>query len=1178
MFLKSLSARGFKSFADRTMFEFEPGITVIVGPNGSGKSNIVDALSWVLGTQAAKKVRGRAMSDVIFAGSPKRSKAAQARVEIVIDNTDGQLATSGLGSAQSAGSFSQIRIARVIHRDGDTAYEINGEDVRALDIQELLSDSGLGRELHTIVGQGQLDEILQAKPEERRKYIEEAAGILKHRQRRERALRKLEQVDEHIEKLQTVIRELRRQLRPLERQAEAADKHRQLQATLRDVRVRLAAHRLAELTVERTQLLADVQSVAEEQQELDALLASGRDAVQTLEQAVARHEPALEAASGNVFRLNTLRERLKGTVELIDARRRHLTEAAEQLTTGRPPEELRAMAEALDRDAAKKSHELHEAQHVLETATSQRRAIDTQKREYDQAVAEQHTATLKRREARARLISEEHARREAIASEAAEQASQATLRDTLARDEASLTEEMAALTLRAQELDEAETALQRRVDEADAAVARYETQRDTLIEELRAVDTAHAATRARAETLRLAATASDQGAVALRDEQHPAYRGTITDHLRITSGYERAVAAILGPLSDAVVVADRNDAIAAITWLRDTGRGAAVLLHPDVTPDVRQEPSPIAATAFSEVVSPSNTTPLTRAIVEQLQALFAATFIVDDFPAAAQLHERHPHADFVTRSGDVATSRGYRAGGALEHSSVVAAAACDEATAEADRLAATLQELAMRRAELDQQLAQAQADRDAAYATINASDADISALAEQLAKLNARRQHLRTQRELVAQRIEELERSTAAHTAALDTVVAALGEHDDPELNVEQPPEDPFATDLEQARDAEFNARVAVERVSEQLRSLTERAELLRNEADEVAAALAEEQRRRELRRAGVARCQSLGVIADAAQRACQEALAVAETERDNAQQQLAAAQAELVQARGRVNDADAARMSVRERRHAADLKRQDVERRLDYATSQAKSESGMDADELQRDHPEALTYNTATLRATEDDLVRKVGLLGAVNPLALEEFAALEQRHTFLTDQLDDLRRSKRDLAEVVVAVDARICEVFEEAFRDVAREFTDTFATVFPGGKGRLVLTDPQNLLQTGVDIEARPAGKNVTRLSLLSGGERSLTVLAFVFAIFRARPSPFYVLDEVDAALDDVNLQRLLRVIRSFRGTAQVIMVTHQRRSMEIADLLYGITMGPDAVTRVVSERLEPVEADA
>src|SRR5690625_2868484 len=316
--------RGFKSFADRQVLEVEPGITVIVGPNGSGKSNVVDALAWVLGTHSAKKVRGGSMLDVIFAGSPTRQPAGRAHVEIVIDNSAGQLTTSGLGTAHSAAQFSEVRVTRTIHRDGETSYQINGEEVRALDVQELLSDTGLGRELHTIVGQGQLDEILNAKPEERRRYIEEAAGVLKHRRRRERALRKLEQVDGHIDKLRTVLRELRRQLRPLERQAEAADRYAALQAELRDVRVRLVALQLHRLTDEVATQGRQGDRTASELANLDQRREATQGQVDRLEAELAQLGPDVDRAQSGVYELTSLAERLRGTTDLIEAKRRHL--------------------------------------------------------------------------------------------------------------------------------------------------------------------------------------------------------------------------------------------------------------------------------------------------------------------------------------------------------------------------------------------------------------------------------------------------------------------------------------------------------------------------------------------------------------------------------------------------------------------------------------------------------------------------------------------------------------------------------------------------------------------------------------------------------------------------------------------------------------------------------------
>ena len=383
---------------------------------------------------------------------------------------------------------------------------------------------------------------------------------------------------------------------------------------------------------------------------------------------------------------------------------------------------------------------------------------------------------------------------------------------------------------------------------------------------------------------------------------------------------------------------------------------------------------------------------------------------------------------------------------------------------------------------------------------------------------------------------------------------------------------------LDVAREAAFEARIALQRAEDARDRVGNEIARLRSEADAIDAAHARAVARREARRAGVVRCDALERVATLARGVLEAALVEADEVRAARIAERDRVRAELEQARESTVAAGRELEQHRETRHRSEMQRADVQARLGALEARIRTELALGLDDVRSEQPDAAELDDARLVEREDVLVRRIGLLGRVNPLALEEFQSLEERHRFLSEQLNDLRRSRRDLEEVIEAVDERIRAVFKEAFDDVAREFQLTFETMFPGGKGRLVLTGEDDLLTAGVEVEARPPGKKVQRLSLLSGGERSLTVLAFVFAIFRARPSPFYVLDEVDAALDDVNLQRLLKVIRSFRGHAQVIMVTHQKRSMEIADLLYGITMGPDAVTKVVSERLRDRRAVA
>ena len=1172
--------RGFKSFADKTVLEVEPGITVIVGPNGSGKSNVVDGLSWVLGTHSAKKVRGGAMSDVIFAGSPTRTRANHARVEIVIDNSDGRLSGGGLGTAASAAEFSEVRVARTIHADGETTYEINGADVRALDVQELLSDTGLGRELHTIVGQGQLDEILNAKPEERRRYIEEAAGILKHRRRRERALKKLEQVDGHIEKLKTVLRELRRQLRPLERQAEAADRYQALQAELRDVRVRVAAVELARLTRLVETEGRDDDDAAAAQAAVEERLATERAREASLEADLGGLVPAAEQAQSTYYQLTSLAERLRGTSDLVEAKRRHLVEYVEEPLAGRPPAELRAHGDRVDAERADREAARDADRQRLEEITAARREAEQARRIHEQQVQAERRRRAEQRERVLRWEGEVSALRGSVAAAESEVgrvgASLATLDARVADAEA----DVEAVQHEIQSLDAAEVDLTATLEAAEAVVARHRDVVDTLTATARDLEAQRTSQAARAEALRAALAETDGGTAALLDADLDGVLGPVADHVRIEGGSDAAVAAALGPLGEAVVVTTTEQARRAVAWLRDTGSGGAVVLaarpvdRPSPPPDAdrTEQLRAAGATSVAALLSPADGSATATAVVAALREVVATTFLVPDWSTGVLLHGRDPDLTFVTADGDVAGPNGYRAGGSPERSSVLTATAAGQAEDRAVTLGEELARVEAERARATDDLVAAQVGLTAATDRINGSDARITGAAERLARLNKELHSLATQREVVSAQHHELLEVLARDRAALSELNSRGPAA--PDEDVDDAPDD-VAIGLDEAvevaRERELDARVSLERTTEQTRHLELQAEALRREADEVEAALAEAARRRELRRVGITRCGELALVARVAVEALDRSIVAAAADRDSLQAQLADRRTARAAARARVAEVVAELDTLRDRRHAAELRRADATSRLDNLTARMRTDLSLAADDVRAEHPDALTYDPQALTEREDELVRKVGLLGRVNPLALEEFKALEERHAFLSDQLDDLRRSKRDLEEVVVAVDDRIRAVFREAYEDVAREFQLTFSTVFPGGHGRLVLTDPDDLLVTGIEVEARPPGKKVTRLSLLSGGERSLTVLAFVFAIFRARPSPFYVLDEVDAALDDVNLQRLLKVVRSFRGHAQVIMVTHQKRSMEIADVLYGITMGPDAVTKVVAERL-------
>lgn len=1184
LFLTQLTLRGFKSFADATTLDVEPGVTVIVGPNGSGKSNVVDALAWVLGTHSAKKVRGGTMADVIFAGSPNRKPLGQARVEITIDNADGRLGAEALGTAGSGQAFREVRVSRTIYTSGESIYAINGQEVRALDVQELLSDTGLGKELHTVVGQGQLDEILQAKPEERRSYIEEAAGILKHRRRRERALRKLDQVDTHIEKLVTVLRELRRQLRPLERQAEAADKAQRLQSDLRGVQVRLAAHDLSRLA-ERAARTRDADDDTRDRlADAEQQLATAREQEQRLEAELGRVVPGAEEAQRTAYGLGSLLERLRGAADLVDARRRHLLEVVDEPLAGRPPDELRAHADRLDDQREQRQADRDAAREALEEVADQRRAAEAARREHEASVVAARRRRAEQRERVVRWEGQVAALRGSIAgaeSEVGRVDAQLASIDERAADVEKDAEQVHA---HIRTLDAREVALTDELEAAEEAVEQVRARAAERAEQVTRAERERSALAARAEALRAALQERDGGTAALLDAAAggalSGVHATVADLVRVEERDQVAVSAALGSLAEAVVVSTPDAARRAIAWLREAAAGGATVLP---ARDAAPPPPELDADA-QEALAAADAVPVARLLqasaadgadqaTAALRGALGRTWVVDSWDAAVLLHGRLPWATLVTRDGDLAGPGGYHGGERPADSAVATASAADEAEQAAAALADRLDQLAADADAAAEGLASAEERLREATARINESDAGITAAAERLARLTKEQGTLASQREVVARQRGELLAGLQRDRDELSALTGRGPQEADDEPEDEGPDERAAELDdaVERARERELDARVALERTTEQVRHLELQVGELRAEADEVEIALAEAARRREQRRHGISRCGELAATLQLAIEGLERSVQDAEDERAALAEEVRERRAQLASVREGLAELVRGVEQVREQRHEADLRRHELQLKHDEVVERVRERFGLSPEELAAEHPDAIDDDRAGLVETEEVLERRLGLLGRVNPLALEEFKALEDRHGFLSGQLDDLRRSKRDLEEVVVAVDDRIRAVFADAYHDVAAEFERIFQVVFPGGEGRLELTDPDDMLATGIEVVARPPGKRVQRLSLLSGGERSLTVLAFVFAIFRARPSPFYVLDEVDAALDDVNLQRLLRVIESFRGHSQIIMVTHQKRSMEVADLLYGITMGKDGVTKVVADRL-------
>ena len=1187
MYLKSLTLRGFKSFASATTLQLEPGITCIVGPNGSGKSNVVDALAWVMGEQGAKSLRGGKMEDVIFAGTSGRPPLGRAEVALTIDNADGALPIE----------YSEVTISRTMFRNGGSEYAINGQSCRLLDVQELLSDSGIGREMHVIVGQGQLDSILHATPEDRRGFIEEAAGVLKHRKRKEKALRKLDSTEGNLTRLGDLLSEIRRQLKPLGKQAEVARRAAVVQADVRDARARLLADDLVTARTALEQELADETVLLERRAEVENAVAQAREAEAALEAALREDLPALAAAQETWFALSGLRERLKGTASLAAERVRNAAEGsatAESSSSGRDPDQLLAEAERVRGQEQQISAEVERNRAALDAALADRQSAEEAHQAEDRRVAGLLRAAADRREGLARL----HGQVNALKSRAAA-ADEEVGRLTSARQDALTRAERAqrdftALETKVAGLDAGEEGLDAEHEGAASTLADLEERLAKTREEAQAAERDRGALAARKEALELGLNRKDgAGALLAASDSLSGLLGSVAALLTVRSGYETAVAAALGSAADAVAVTHVDAAVGAIGHLKteDLGR-AGILLGGGDADDVTWPALPSGAVYAVDVVE------CPAALRPALRRVLFKTAVVDDLDAARRLVVDLPDATAVTRDGDLLGAHFAAGGSSSQPSLLEVQAAVDEATEQLSAASHACERLAFDLSRLEEERAQAQQRVDVALAKLHESDATLAAVAEELGQLGSLARSAKGEAERLAAGIAAAEEARGRDLAGLADLEQRLAAAE------ESPEEDPDTAERERlaevaraARAGEMDARLALRTAEERARALAGRADSLVRaaQAEREARAKAAARRERLVREGRVAEAVARGVTVVLER--LEASIAAAADRRTAVEQSRRGREEDLMQVRARLRDLAKEHDELVNTVHRDEMARTQQKMRIEQLEERALTELGLDPDSLAAEYgpdqlvppvlgpddenaegpaPEPVPFvreeQQKRLRAAE----RALSMLGRVNPLALEEFSALEERHKFLTEQLEDLRRTRKDLLDIVREVDERVEQVFTEAWEDVRAAFDSVFARLFPGGEGKLVLTDPGNMLTTGIEVEARPPGKKVKRLSLLSGGERSLVAVAFLVALFKARPSPFYILDEVEAALDDTNLGRLLEIYEELRENSQLLVITHQKRTMEVGDALYGVTMRGDGVSAVISQRLREVEA--
>lgn len=1237
MHLKSLTLKGFKSFAQSTTFQFEPGVTCVVGPNGSGKSNVVDALAWVMGEQGAKTLRGGKMEDVIFAGTATRGPLGRAEVQLTIDNADGALPIE----------YSEVTISRTLFRNGGSEYAINGTACRLLDVQELLSDSGLGREMHVIVGQGQLDAVLHASPEDRRGFIEEAAGILKHRRRKEKTVRKLEAMQANLTRLSDLAGEIRRQLTPLGRQAEIAREAQTIAAIVRDARARLLADEISTLRAS----LADHARTESERTSERIVVQSQLDQTRLRVQHIESQQvgDAVDDARRIAFELEQVQERVRSLASLTQQKLTLLSQQAElpgmsSTITQAQVDEARAEAESLRDGVAAAEAGVGEV--AARTATV-RAALDALDEEIaaQSALVSQHDLEL------AALAGRVDVARSTLAAARGELLRQQNALEAAAARQESTRAELAALP----EVDlgdgtDESRALDAALADADERVGELTTRIDSERDALHSLERERDALAARVSAL---SQAIDTGAGASGLVGSSGIRGLVSDHVQVTAGFEAAIAAALGTLADAALADDLDAGLAAIerAHAADAGRVDVVLAS------VSAQTAPLAAV--------SGLTPAVQVVTapDGVLSLLARTFIADDLAAAraawpaVQKLDVADTVSVVTKQGDVLTRSVLRGGSGAGRSRLELAAERDAAS---ERLTAVTTGIERARGVLDESraaLAAAKQSAADALAAVRDQDAQRAARSEQVSRARAQAEAADAEAARLGLGVDAARESVHEAEAAVER---AQAEHEAfaarPRPMLDASSRDALVVDLEAARAAELERRIELETVRERVRAAREAAEQLERRRLAEKTAADEAARRAVLRQHQVQRATAVAAALPAVQQSIDRSVAEARVVLAQREAERSAQNDELLELRRTESSLRERLASITEGVHGLELQIYEKKLHLTQLLERAGEELGLVEEVLLAEYgPHVLVPDdealTEAARAVADAIAaeaasrvdpdpdapafdptsddesarvaaiveqsrattsaesaaldandageshlptdvhatgkpfdrgeqqarlaraeRKLSQLGRVNPLALEEFAALEQRHKFLTEQLTDLANTRRDLLTIIDEVDATMQTIFAAAFADTQASFDVVFPILFPGGSGSLTLTDPENMLTTGIEVTVKPAGKKIERLSLLSGGERSLAAVALLIAIFKARPSPFYIMDEVEAALDDANLGRLLTIFRDLRQSSQLIIITHQKRTMEIADALYGVSMRQDGVSAVVGQRVQ------
>jgi chromosome segregation protein len=1173
MLLKSLKLKGFKSFADRTILKFEPGVTAIIGPNGSGKSNITDAILWVMGEQSTRLLRATSMEDVIFNGSEEREPVSLAEVALTLDNSDGKIPLA----------FTEVTVLRRMTRSGESEYFLNGSPCRLLDIQEILFDSGIGRGFYSVIGQGGIEEVLNSKPEERRFLIDEAAGVLKYKRRKERALRRFEMVDQSLARARDVLREIDRQLRPLKKQAEQAKCYFKLAKRVRDIEVQLAVTKLRKLQKRWEENITATQTLTRSEKDLKEQLARLKEEAGEVEenlkvsnQEISKHVELRQKLAGISARLNAvglvLEEKESNWQEQFEKLKRKIgkVERRRQVLEGEI-KQLRGECEAIEKH--KKEISLKLAELVKEAEIIQRKKeggkeeLATVERLISQKTIEldQSRGNWQRKKA-IRETSEEVIKQQCLEKK--------SLVKKISKINHSLIkkqEEREVVVAKLTELTELVAEKERRVTENGKKLERLKEEAAKLRQQIKIYEAGSSRINLLLQRELGEVGGEAQGFLTKIAEKN---LGRISELIEVEPGFEAAIEAVLGYDANCHIL--QNFDIEKILALRREEETRISILalesaKPRYLPLWQKQTKAVPAV---EVVR------YPKWLHEVIQALLGRVLIVSDLTQAFKLRECLCEADFVTKKGDLLLANG---------KIVLSANRCGYSFFS---LKAEQRELKQKLEKAKQELAVVEEREKDLERAVKVEKTDLAGLESEykrqktkLFEIEKATEALELRRENLSSRLKELEVKIA--DLAREKVLAGK-EIEELQMAISILVGDLDKLKKEKTRlDAETQSKegslaristeiarcqVAFDSYEQQRVTLYKRLEQLVEEIKN----LEEEDRSERKLSKRLSLLISFCSLLEPWIKSLSELIIKISEQIDYRESQVQKRYAEMQD------------LLVEKQNMLANLRnnsRNLAEEKQKLAISKARLEVEVNnivrhiVEELKMPLEKALAQTPTTeTEVSEEELEvlrNKLEAMGPINAIAVEEYEKEAERRNFFAQQIEDLIKSKKIMQKVIRLVEKKIEQRFRETFENVNKNFQEIFATLFPGGYAELSLISSKNGKEQGIEIIAQPMGKRLQKMSLLSGGEKALTALAFLFALYKTRPTPFCVLDEVEVALDDINLSRFLKLIEEYRSKTQFIIITHQRRTMEMADVLYGVSMGKDGVSKLVSQKFSELD---